>query len=303
MKVYFLSSKPCALTLNGVFFGVTNSFRRFAEIDLRDNVFVCFSPENAQPVRFFLTERIRAQAPDGCEVYLLHDGIALHACDFPPTDCAMRPIAQKRNGDCLATVYAQGRIQLSLTSPDGFFNATLPPAFEQCEIIFHGEYLLLHTQKEFALFNQKAECLLLEQMLDFELQGDVLRARLPLFDSQNRVADCAWALENGGCKQTQFTLQAQGDKETITQTLESLLPYAFFESVLLGADYAQFLGGDLKENAAALPDFLGKFIDVTLTENPVCCGLVYPKGDRIFELRYYETEIQNGKIADVKRAK
>lgn len=303
MKVYFLSSKPCALTLNGVFFGVTNTFRRFAEVDLRDNVFVCFSPENAQPVSFFLSENIRAQAPQGCEVYLLCDGIAVHAYDFAPVDCTLRPIAQKREGDCLATVYAQGRIQLNVTSPDGFFNATLPPTFDGCQIIFHGEHLLVHTEKELAVFNKKAECLLLEKILDFDLQGDLLRARLPLFDSQNRIADCAWTLEKEKCKQTQFTLQARGQTENLSQTLENLLPYAFFESVLLGADYAQFLCGALSENAAALPDFLGKFVAVTLTENPLCCGLVYPKAERIFELRYYDVEIENGKISDVKRAK
>jgi hypothetical protein len=59
MKIYFLSSKPCILTVNGAFFGTVNGFERFAEVSLKDNLFLCFTPENALPVNFFLTENIR----------------------------------------------------------------------------------------------------------------------------------------------------------------------------------------------------------------------------------------------------
>ena len=73
MKIYFLSSRPCALTLNDAYFGITDGFERFAEISLKDKLFVRFSPENAQPVSFFLTENIRFDPPTGCDIYLLKD--------------------------------------------------------------------------------------------------------------------------------------------------------------------------------------------------------------------------------------
>ena len=76
MKIYFLSSRPCALFLDGEFAGRTDLFERFADINPKDNAFVRFVPEGALPVSFFLTERLRFSPPDGCEVYILRDGIA-----------------------------------------------------------------------------------------------------------------------------------------------------------------------------------------------------------------------------------
>ena len=73
MKVYFLSSIPCALRINNAYFGTTNLFERFAELSLQDNLFVEFLPEGRQPLSFFLTENIRFSAPKGCEIYLLKD--------------------------------------------------------------------------------------------------------------------------------------------------------------------------------------------------------------------------------------
>ena len=38
MKIYFLSSQPCALIIGGAYFGRTGDFERFAEISLQDNL-------------------------------------------------------------------------------------------------------------------------------------------------------------------------------------------------------------------------------------------------------------------------
>ena len=86
MKIYFLSSRPCALMLGGVYFGMTDSFERFAEIEPKDNVFAEFIPEGALPVGFFITEKLRFSPPQGCEIYILRDGVAVYARDFPPSD-------------------------------------------------------------------------------------------------------------------------------------------------------------------------------------------------------------------------
>ena len=47
MKIYFLSSQPCMLSLNGTFYGTTDSFERFAELNLSDRIFVKFSSSSA----------------------------------------------------------------------------------------------------------------------------------------------------------------------------------------------------------------------------------------------------------------
>ena len=54
MKVYFLSAQPCILTLNGAYFGKTDTFERFIEVSAKDNVYAKFSPQNAGDIGFFI---------------------------------------------------------------------------------------------------------------------------------------------------------------------------------------------------------------------------------------------------------
>jgi hypothetical protein len=297
MKIYFLSSQPCALSLNGVFLGTTDTFERSAQVSLSDKIYAQFFPAQGQPIGFFLTETICTEPPDGCEVYLLNDGIAVYAYDFPPSDLSLRPIAQKREGDCLATVYTQGKPQLSVECPQGFFNATLPPSFAVCELAIEGEYILLRSPNELALFNKECRLLLLEHVLEYSLQDGVLTAVLPLSDSKGHTAKCVWQLTDGGCKQTQFSLSAPTRN---TPLLEELLPYAFFECILLQGDYSSFLHESVQADAEKIRAFLGEYIAVALTDSPTVCGLVRKKGERLFQVDYFSVEIADGKIADVK---
>ena len=143
MKIYFLSSMPCALSINETFFGTTDDFERFAELALRDNLFIRFAPENALPITFFLTEQIRFSAPKGCEVYLLRDSIAIYARDFPPSDFTLRPVAQKRVDDCLVSVFRQGEVQLSVQNATNYYTAPLSPDFAECEMQMHENLIFL----------------------------------------------------------------------------------------------------------------------------------------------------------------
>ena len=290
------------LSLNGVFYGVTDSFERFAEINLSDRVFAKFSPEGSLPIGFFITEELLSTPPEGCEVYLIKDGLAVRACDFSPVDCTLRPIAQKRFDDTLVSVFQQGRIQCTLQSPDGFFNATLPPAFAVCTLSEHGGLFFIESEKHLAVYTREGECVLSEEILSFAATETELNATLPLSDTLGRVADCTWILEKTGCRRTRFSLrQARAyDGESEEEKIrDELLPYAFFESVLLGENYTEMLSDDLRPKAESLVRFLGEFRAVTLTANPCVCGLIREKAPRLFEVSYFTVTVENGKIADI----
>ena len=310
MKVYFLSSKPCILTLNGAYFGLTDTFERFAEVSPKDNLFAEFTPESGQPIRFFLNESIRLNPPDRCEVYLLKDGLAVYAKDFPSTDYTLRVIAQEREGDALVTVFSQGGVQVSIESKRGFFLSTLPPSFESATLQFYENFILITSPTQFALYNTLGKQLLLESYTALYLEDGVLNATLPLSDSLNRTAECSWSLEGNECEQTKFTvtqktelnLTTPHESTTIPPSIrEELFPYAFLQSVLLGVDCAHLLSEDLKPKAETLKSFLGDYQSVVLTKNPRICGLVRQKCDRLFEVDEYLIELQNEKITDIKR--
>ncbi len=298
MKIYFLSSTPCALTLNELYFGITDTFERFAEISLSDKIFVRFLPQNALPIEFFITEELRHTPPDGCEVYLLNDGIAVYARDFPPNDFSLRVFAQERFGDLLATVFSQGALQLSLESKKGAFVARLPLSLSKGKLSVHENLVFLSTQTHLAVFTKTGDCLLLEQIRAFSVEGTTLNATLPLSDSQNRVADCQWELSENECIRTKFTIRQPLEKTAVELT-DELLPYAFFECVYVGGDFQSMLSDELLPNADKIKTFLGEFEGVTLTQDPHTCGLIRKKAERLFEVVYYTAETKDGKITDI----
>lgn len=302
MKTYFLSSRPCALTLNGVYFGIADGFERFVEISPKDRIFVQFNPENALPIGFFLTENIRFSPPEHCEVYLLPDGVAIYARDFPPANFSLKTIAQKRENGVLATLFYQGVLQLSIDSEKGFFVKTLPTPYGACSLDFIQGLIAVKTQETLSLYTQTGECVFCERVLSYQTERNELHVLLPLSAALGRTAKCTYTLREDGCERTAFSLQQSqtANGETDDEKIRAeLLPFALFESLLIGAEYAQMLTDELQAKADVLPRFLGRFIAVVPTARPDVCALVYPKAERLFDVKHFCVKIENGLIADV----
>lgn len=303
MKIYFLSATPCALSVNGCYFGLCDTFERFAELSLKDENYILFQPQGAGAVGFFLTEQIRFTPPKGCAVYLLPDGIAIYAKDFPPIDFTLRPLQQLREGTTLATLYYQGALQLSIESSFGFFISTLPPSFADAELEFIQNLLFVKTNRQLAIFSLNGKKLLQEQILFYEVNDKELHVKIPLSDSLARVADCRFQMQDDALTRTAFSIsqsRTQSSEGTPSQAREELLPFAFFESVCIGADYTQFLCENLKGKADALRAFLGEFVSVTMTKIPNVCGLVREKQPDLYEVSYFTVQVENGQIIDIK---
>ncbi len=297
MKIYFCSSIPAVLTLNELYFGVTDTFERFIDVSLKENIFVRFTPQNALPVSFFLTEDIRFTAPKGVEVYLLRDGIALYARDFPPSDFSLRPLAQIRENNLLATLFFQGDLQLSLTTEKTAFVATLPPRFSTATLSYHNGFVFVETETSLAVYNGRAECVFMEDILSFTKRDNGFTAILRLCDSLNRTAECSYILNGDTCIRETFILRQAFFCE---QDKLELIPFAFFESVLIGANFETFLSDELLAEKDKIVRFLGDFSAVILTEDPNTCGLLKRCGKRIFEACYYTVTLKDYKILDIR---
>lgn len=298
MKVYFLSSRPCALSINDLYFGITDKFERFAELSLKDNLFVRFTPENALSIGFFITENLSSAPPAGCEVYILKDALAIYARDFPPADFSLNVITQQRFDDLLATVYVQGNVQLSLESAAGFFTATLPPSFASCKLSFYAGLLFIQTENRLMVYAKDGNCLLNERFLQFSVVENTLNATLPLSDHRGSVAECRWELDENSCQRTECIVRSpkREDEETLPN---DLLAYIFFESVLIGANFDDILSDELLSEKDKIVDFLGNFEAVIQTESPTTCGLLRKKSDRLYEAAYFMVEVTDGKITDI----
>ncbi|MBQ8428266.1 MAG: hypothetical protein IJX18_03325 [Clostridia bacterium] len=294
MKTYFLSSVPCALVIGGAYFGRTDSFPRHADVCASDEVFVEFHPENALPIGFFITEDLPFCPPEKCEVYLLPDGIAIYAKEFTPCDFSLKVLLQQRLGDTTVTVFQQGAKQVCIESLGGMFVATLPPSFCPKKAERIGEFFLLVAPDRFCLLNEKAEIVLMEACEEVHIEAECLHALLPLENSRGRKAKCTWDLTGGDCVRKEFTLLQPTLQET-----EGLIAYGFFESLLIGADYTQFLSESLKKDQEKIPAFLGNFLSVLPTDKENACNLVYQKAERLFEIKTFRLQIEEDKIIDI----
>ena len=295
MKIYFLSSKTCALTVGGAYFGITDKFERFASVCLADNLPVSFTPENALPISFFLNENIRFQAPVGVDVYLLKDAIALYAHDFPPRDFLLRPCAQARNGDLLVSVFEQGSVQVSFQSTGFFSVSPLPAEFKECEISFQQDFVFVKSQTKLAVFSFTGKQVFLENVHEFSVENNELTVVIPLNESLGATLHGTWKMENGEFTRTALAFSCE---ERISQD-DNLLGYAFFESVRVGANIEDMLSADLLPEKDKIVAFLGDFCAVMPTSDKNTCALIYQKAERLFQACYYSLQIQSGKIVDV----
>lgn len=294
MKIYFLSSIPAALYVGGAYFGRVSQFERFARLSLQDRLPIRFEAEGMFPITFFADEQLPLSPPMNVDIFRLDDGLAVYAHGFTAADTSLCILAQARQAGTLATVSKQGAITLAIESPDGFFNATLPPTFVHCELFFWKTLIVVKSGESLLIFNQKAEKLLDERGFDTHFQEDTLTINLRLSDRYNRTAECTYLLQNE-------TLQKVGHQIRQGEDVGSdgLLAYAFFEAVRIGADVTPFLCDELQEKADSVCEFLGGFLEVLPTENPNECLLVYKKAERLFDVRRFRVTVQGEKITDV----
>ena len=294
MKIYFLSSIPAALYVGGAYFGRVSLFERFARLSLQDRLPIRFEAEGMSPLTFFADEQIPLSPPIGVDVFRLPDGLAVYAHGFTAADTSLCVLAQARQAETLATVSKQGAITLAIESADGFFNATLPPSFVECELFFWNTLLTVKSGESLLIFNKKAEKLLDERVLNADFQDGTLTVNVRLSDRYNRTAECKYLLQNETLQRVGYQIRQGEDVGS-----DGLIAYAFFEAIRIGADIAPFLCDELQEKADSVYDFLGSFLHVLPTEAPNECLLVYKKTERLFDVRRFSVSVQGEKISDV----
>lgn len=295
MKLTFISSRPAALKVGGAYFGIVDRFERCADVSLKDNLLAEFVPQGAMPVCFFLSENLRIAPPEGVEVYLKKDGVALFVKDYPPCDYTLRPLFGERNGQTLATLFRQGKLQLSIESESGTALCVVDDGFEKAQIRFYGGLIFLDGGDQLAVYTKTGELLFHEKILSHSVENGVLTATMPLFDSLGRVARGEWEIKENTLTRISFSV-SKGERDGED---EELLPFLFFETLLVGGDPTNFLDDSLKEKAGNLKEFIGEFVSVLPPETPNEIGVVKKKGERVFEVDYYSVQTKNGKITDL----
>lgn len=304
MTVYFLSQKTAALKLDGMYVGIIDLFERKVEIDGGSNVLAEIIPDdNALPVNFFLNEHFLHHPPDFAEVYLMEGDALIHIKNFTEKEAKIKVIAQTRFCGNLVTLFYGGGLQLTCEG-SGFALYDMEPAFlnARFEEATVGGFPVLFLYGDGCVFALSAEGKrLLCTAAESCGYGETLRVTVKYETCAQVVCDCEFSYDG-------TTMQPMGSvaRETAPVPPECL-HFAFFESILTRADSAKYLCDDLKPKAAELQGFLGEFCAVTLPTQKFyarhgdlkAAGLVYRRGEHLYDVRYFAVESDSAGIANL----
>lgn len=288
MRVYFLSEKRGALTVGGAYFGAVDGFERSAELDPADALFCECAAIGYAPVRFCFDEQFLFAPPPHVKLYFSGDAVAVWICDFLREDSTLRVLWQERVERSRLTLCLQGRLTLNLENETGFHLIPLPESLLDAKPYPCCGGILLEGGNAFCLLSRDGEILVRADGKVLE-GGDVLKAEVAFHDSVGHTALCEWR----GAELLSCTVR------TARPPTDATFALAFFESVLIGADASAFLSDALKPKAGILREFLGDFEHVLLRDDPHVVGLVYARRERVYEVRAFRVEIENGNIKNL----
>ncbi len=288
MKTYFLSSVPCAVKIDGRLVGFCDGFERFISLDPKNRPFVEFIPLNSgMPLSFCLDEGILFRSISGVSVFLGPDFVALRAQISPPA--LSRPLLIAQDGDVL--VFSAGEAEALV---DGEILLPLGADFDSCRIERDGELLLLE--------GKRALCALFEGQVVFQGKAEeftlssaekTLSVLSPLGDFCRRKEQKTWRYDGQWaqikCERTPRRLP--GD--------EFILP-VFLQDLHFGYDAEELLSRDLLPAVEEIKGYIGPYSAVW-PQGEGRAAVACREREGVFSVRSFFAEIQEGKVADLKR--
>lgn len=293
MKVYFLSSIPCALKINGAYLGKVDGFERFAELFPANSPFVEFLPFGEfLPLRFSLTETLFSAPPKSIDVYRSDDFIVLYAKRF---SLYPKPLKLLLEGSSY-TVYFDGSIKVILPDKRVYETAffEIPHTHAQDELLILQEKAENTHQKICVFF--KGSLLFDGAVFHFEHdeKKETFSFVAPLKDIACRRAEFVYSLKE------QAVLTSFKVKESLPVS-ERFLPCDFLQRLPWDDGAKELLSDNLKEDFDALKNYLGEYAFAQPLATPFCVLLGERQGKNIFRLKTFQAELTNGKISDFSR--
>ena len=293
MRVYFLSERPAALKLNGAYLGLIDSFEKFAEIETGQKILAEAVPDaEYMPVNFFIDEKFFSSPPDFTDVYLVEGDAVIYISRYAKRGQEIKVIAQTQFYGGQYTLFSNaGQIYLNCEK-NGCALYSLSSNFENAalrEDAVAGKPVLLVEGKGCLAVVSEAGKRVFYNPAESWTCGDKLIVNVNFNTCAGCRGECAFAYDG-----ITMTLESSATKESVAPD-ESVLHFAFFESVLTRGNFVKYLADDLASIANDLPGFLGGFVDVTLPYSRFyqrhgdlkAAGLVYPITENLFNVKYY----------------
>ena len=306
MRIYFLSERTAALKLNGAYMGVIDSFERFVDVESGTKILAEVVPDgDALPLSFFIEDALFTSPPDFLDVYLCGGDAVIYVSRFESRTRGLKVVAQTYFCGGQYTLFlTDGRVYLNCERGDNCTLHELPRCCENASLsedkIDRFPVLLVNGARYVAIISEDGRRVFYNPAESWQC-GDKLTVTVNF----NTCAGCK-AVCTFGYDGAQMTLEGSRTEERVPPA-EEVLHFAFFESVLTRGNFTKYLCDDLKKSAAALPEFLGEFVDVSIPYKKFydvhgdikAAGLVYPQSKNLFTVKYFAVDIENGKITNI----
>lgn len=290
MRFYFLSEKPCALKIGGLFFGMVGNAEKFLDVDPADLLLCEFIPAdgNFQSVSFIIDGEYPSHPCVSTYVFPSYALFFVH--DLMHADSSMRLITQKVYPDCAVSVFLQGRVQVSVEAKEELKVHFLSDRFLSCNVDRRENCIILIGNGEIAVLNSVGELLLDAQANDVTLD-DKLRFSIPFYDYPGNYADCIYSFKDKFLMEKYVISSARKPKKDFC-----LLALA--ENLQIGAEVKDFVTPTLYERKADLKKFLGNYEKVFFIK-PDIIGLAY-KRVNYYDVTLYTAEYKDGLVDNVR---
>ena len=303
MLYYFLCATPCALKLNGEYKGIAN--QNFTFLDF-DEGFLEFTPldQTFYAVSVFL-DGTNPKSTQNCKIIDLYGGFLIIP-EFSKKLCADFKLFQKNTFQLSSTIsvscYNHGGVKLFLSNETDFFIDGIPfvpekVKFETCAYKGNEYIVAVCMAKKSLILGYKVNgkiTQVFKNLCDgYGFENNTITTLENKTDLLCHSISCKWAFEEN-VKLVNYTISTKRSPFSLP---EKLIPYAFFEEILIGGDATVFLSPKLKERANDLKEFLGDFIQVLPPP--------HFKGDDLITLLYYnkveyaKIELDGGLISNI----
>ena len=310
MYCYFSSAYKAAIKINGTFFGRIDGDARGIRID-EESVFIEICPlDFGAATGFILDKNFLSSPPPAVSVADLKGGYLIRFFE-QPKNSEFKIIAQGKYPQAVITVFYENGLKASVETPQGFISEVFPFNAKKAEIsdvnvsgrnvvaIFFPE------NSAICLYDlSKAPVKLGEISADaFSMEND-FSTTLNKKDMAKHKIVSRYTIKDGKLYESERTVQISENFDK-TALPAALVPYAFFEELNCGGDYAFYLSEKVKENADKLKTYFGEFLSVMppppfRNENEI--GLIYKAGKNKYSVDYASVEISDGKITNLKRS-
>lgn len=307
MRLYFLSERTAALKLNGAYLGVIDCFERFVDIDRGGKILAEVVPDgDALPLSFFIDDNLFSDPPDYLDVYLTGGDAVIYVSRFEKRSHELKVVAQVNfRGGQYTLFLTDGRVYLNCERGENCSLYELPQSCANAaltESVIGGFPVLLAEGDGYVTVISEDGRRIFYNAAESWQCGDKLIVTVNFNTCAGCAATCTFGYDGNS-----MTLEGSRTEERVPPAA-NVMHFAFFESILTRGNYIKYLSDDLKESAAALPEFLGEFVDVTVPHGAFndahpqinhAAGLVYPVKKNLFNIKYYAVDIADGKITNI----